>query len=337
MRIEILAPLVTQLPINFIILIPCQLWYGITMLPDISYLILNYNPDGEAVARDVLAATLKSFYERKSRNLRAEVFLFDQGSPDFHRTWLLERQKQYGFSSIFLNRNIGISRALNLFVRTCKSPVIGLITSDVLITTGMDEDLYEIVQIPEVYQATPYADKSDVEYQIWQPGKEYGSDHLDYRVLKRDKGSLLRHFLKGRNQRYLRYIGAEFNVMFWRREVFDRVGYFDEYWKAAYENNDFSLRCFLAGGCTALSLGSFVWHYHKVTEKNRSREKTYVGYVENWREEMKGHWDEKWTNLHNYIDLYKPLGDKTITDFPVLYDRFKNNIYLPFDQPIEYD
>jgi hypothetical protein len=52
---------------------------------------------------------------------------------------------------------------------------------------------------------------------------------------------------------------------------------------------------------------------------------------------MKGHWDEKWTNLHNYIDLYKPLGDKTITDFPVLYDRFKNNIYLPFDQPIEYD
>jgi len=307
------------------------------MLPDVSYLILNYNPAGEAVARDVLAATLAAFYERKSKNLHAEVFLCDQGSPDFHRAWLLERQKQYGFSSLLLNRNIGISRALNLFIRICKSPVVALITSDVLITTGMDEDLYEIVQIPEVYQATPYTDKSDVDYQIWRPEREYGGDNLDFESLKRVKDSLLRRFLGGRERRYLRYIGAEFNVMFWRRSIFEKVGYFDESWKAAYENNDFSLRCFLAGGCTALSLGSFVWHYHKVTEKNQSREQTYLGYVDNWREEMKRLWDEKWPKLRDYVDIYKPLGNKTITDFPDLRARFQDNIYLPFEQPIEYD
>mgnify|MGYP001335429109 CR=1 FL=1 len=307
------------------------------MLPDVSYLILNYNPAGEAVARDVLAATLAAFYERKSKNLHAEVFLCDQGSPDFHRAWLLERQKQYGFSSLLLNRNIGISRALNLFIRICKSPVVALITSDVLITTGMDEDLYEIVQIPEVYQATPYTDKSDVDYQIWRPASEYGGDNLDFAALKREKNSLFRRFLGGREPRYLRYIGVEFNVMFWRRSIFAQVGYFDESWKAAYENNDFSLRCFLAGGCTALSLGSFVWHYHKVTEKNQSREQAYLGYVDDWREEMKRRWDEKWPNLGKYIDIYKPLGRKTIADFPELRARFQENVYLPFEQPIEYD
>ena len=197
------------------------------MLPDISYLILNYNPAGESMARDVLADTLAAFYERKSRNLRAEVFLFDQGSPDFHQAWLLERQKQYGFSLILLNRNIGISRALNLFVRMCKSPVVALITSDVVITTGMDEDLYEIVQIPEVYQATPYTDKSDLEYQIWHPGGEYGADHPNLEGLKKARGSILRRFFGSAEQRYLRYIGTEFNVMFWRRSIFERVGYFD--------------------------------------------------------------------------------------------------------------
>lgn len=307
------------------------------MLPDISYLILNYNPAGESMARDVLADTLAAFYERKSRNLRAEVFLFDQGSPDFHQAWLLERQKQYGFSLILLNRNIGISRALNLFVRMCKSPVVALITSDVVITTGMDEDLYEIVQIPEVYQATPYTDKSDLEYQIWHPGGEYGADHPNLEGLKKARGSMLRRFFGSAEQRYLRYIGAEFNVMFWRRSIFERVGYFDESWKAAYENNDFSLRCFLAGGCTALSLGSFVWHFHKVTEKNRSREQTYEGYVDNWREEMKRRWDDKWTRIEDYIDIYKPLGKKTIADFPELSARFQGNIYLPFEQPIGYN
>jgi len=307
------------------------------MIPDISYLILNYNPNGEAVARDVLSATIKTFYERKSQNLRAEVFLLDQGSPGFHRAWLLECQEQFGFSSILLNRNIGISRALNLFVRMCKSPVIGLITSDVIITSGMDEDLYEIVQIPEVFQATPFTDKSDLDYQIWQPKKNYGEDHPDLNDLRKEKISFSQRLVGRNTQRYLRYIGAEFNVMFWRRSVFERVGYFDEFWKAAYENNDFSLRCFLAGGCTALSLGSFVWHYHKVTEKNKSREKTYVGYVDDWRMEMKRHWDQKWANLNEYINLYKPLGNKTIDDFPELYKRFSDNIYLPFEQAIEYD
>jgi len=306
------------------------------MIPDIVYLILNYNPDGEETAYEVLEKTIQAFYERKSAHLKGDVYLLDQCSPEQHRRRLLDLQTRYGFSALLLNRNLGISRAVNFVVRTSKAPVFALITSDVVVTSGMDEDLYEKVQIPEVYQATPFTDKSDVDYQIWQPHEPYGSDHLDLGELKNKEETLLGKILSRQRKGYLRYVGAEFNVMFWRREIFEKVGYFDERWKAAYENNDFSLRCFLAGGCTALSVDSFVWHYHKVTEKNASREQAYDHCPVDWRQEMRLIWDRKWPELDRYLNIYKPLGNKTIRDFPRFYERFRNNTYLSYDQEIDY-
>jgi len=306
------------------------------MIPDIVYLILNYNPEGEERAYEVLEQTIQAFYERKSGHLKGDVYLLDQGSPEQHRRRLLALQSRHGFSAILLNRNLGISRAVNLVVRTSKAPVFALITSDVVVTSGMDEDLYEKVQTPEVYQATPFTDKSDVDYQIWQPCEHYGSDHLDLAELKKKEETLLGKILSRQRKGYLRYVGAEFNVMFWRREIFEKVGYFDERWKAAYENNDFSLRCFLAGGCTALSVDSFVWHYHKVTEKNASREQAYDHCRADWRQEMRLIWDRKWPEVDRYLNIYKPLGNKTIRDFPKFYERFKDNIYLSYDQEIGY-
>jgi len=125
--------------------------------------------------------------------------------------------------------------------------------------------------------------------------------------------------------------------MFWRRSIFDKIGFFDEKWKACYENNDFSLRCFLGGGCTALSYNSFVWHYHKVTEKNKSRETCYDGYIDDaWQSKIKKLWDNKWPNINSYIDMYKPLKDKDIGDYSIMYEKFNHNIYLPYEQDIDY-
>lgn len=302
------------------------------MIPDISYLILNYNPEGELHAQEILNQTIDTFYSRKSKNLTCDVFLLDQGSTTTHRKWILEKQNQYEFSTILLNRNIGISKAINFFVRTCKSPVVGLITSDVIITSGMDEDLYNKVQIQEVYQAAPFADKSDIDYQVWQPKEDFGSDNVNLSDLRKKGQTFLERVFNKEHNDYLRCLGIEFNVMFWRRSIFDKVGYFDEKWKACFENNDFSLRCFLAGGCTALSYNSFVWHYHKITEKNKSREKCYDNYLDDWHNKIKKMWDDKWPQLNSYIDIYNPLKNKNISDFPAIYEKFKHNTYLPYEQ-----
>ncbi len=108
---------------------------------------------------------------------------------------------------ILLNQNIGISGAANFFVRTSKSPVVGLITSDVIITSGMDEDLYAKVQIPEIYQAMPFTDKSDLDYQTWQPIESFGSDHVDLTSLKNKSKSFLARFSNQDTGCYLRCVG----------------------------------------------------------------------------------------------------------------------------------
>ena len=307
------------------------------MIPDISYLILNFNPDGEKNAAEILEATIDTFYQRKSKHLKCDVFLLDQGSVQSHQKWILEKQSQYQFSTILLNRNIGISGAINMFARVSKSPVMGLITSDVLITSGMDEDLFNKVQIEEIYQATPFTDKSDLDYQTWRPNESFGADHVDLTQLRKQKKSLLDNLLDRQAKTYLRVLAAELNVMFWRREIFEKVGYFDERWKACYENNDFSLRCFLAGGCMAVSMDSFVWHYHKVTEKSKARDKSYKGYIENcWPQEIRRLWDEKWPALDSYIKIYDPLKNKTISNYPKLLKKFAHNIHLPYEQTKTY-
>lgn len=308
------------------------------MIPDISYLILNYNPEGHPDATQVLEATIDTFYARRSKKLSCDVVLMDQGSVPSHQRWLKEKRDQYSFSLVLLNHNIGISGAINRFVRTSKSPVIGLITSDVLITSGMDEDLFSKAQIDEVFQVTPFTDKSDLDYQVWRPAESFGSDHLDLSALKKEKASLGDRLLGRSVKPYLRVLASELNVMFWRREIFDKIGFFDERWKACYENNDFSLRCFLAGGCTAVSLESFVWHYHKMTEKSQARDKCYEGYIDkNWPQEIRRLWDEKWPQLDSSIKMYDPLKNKTIDDYPKLYKKFSHNIHLPGEQNRTYD
>ena len=201
----------------------------------------------------------------------------------------------------------------------------------------MDEDLFNKVQIEEIYQATPFTDKSDLDYQTWRPNESFGADHVDLTQLRKQKKSLLDNLLDRQAKTYLRVLAAELNVMFWRREIFEKVGYFDERWKACYENNDFSLRCFLAGGCMAVSMDSFVWHYHKVTEKSKARDKSYKGYIENcWPQEIRRLWDEKWPALDSYIKIYDPLKNKTISNYPKLLKKFAHNIHLPYEQTKTY-
>lgn len=303
------------------------------MIPDITYLILNYNPKGERVAQDVLNNTIDTFFSRKSQNISCEVFLLDQGTTPGHRRWIVDKQIEHGFSTILLEKNIGISGAINRVVRMSRSPVFALITSDVIVTKGMDEDLFEKVQVPEVFQVTPFTDKSDLDYQTWQPAEEFGVEHVDLDPLKKKSASLLNRIVSGGGSSYLRCVGSELNVMFWRRVIFtEEVGYFDERWKACYENIDYSLRCFLRGGCTAISRDSFVWHYHKMTHKNKSRELVYLS--SDWQKELRCLWDQKWPDINKFIDIYKPLKRKNINDFKGLQERYEMNVYLSYDKAI---
>jgi len=54
------------------------------------------------------------------------------------------------------------------------------------------------------------------------------------------------------------------------------------------------------------------------------------------KEPVKKLWDAKWPRLDAYIDMYKVLKNKRISDFPALYEQFRHNIHLPYEQDIGY-
>jgi hypothetical protein len=49
-----------------------------------------------------------------------------------------------------------------------------------------------------------------------------------------------------------------------------------------------------------------------------------------WPEEMRARWDKKWPQIDSYIDIYRPLKNKTIKHFRKLKERFGHNVYQPF-------
>jgi len=95
-----------------------------------------------------------------------------------------------------------------------------------LITSGMDEDLFNKVQIEEIYQATPFTDKSDVDYQKWLPKESFGSDHVNLTELRKQKTSFLDSLLGRQKKTYMKVLASELNVILWRREIFEKIGYF---------------------------------------------------------------------------------------------------------------
>ncbi len=289
------------------------------MRPEIGYIILDHNPLNDEQANDAFIKCVTSLYERKNPNIKTDIYLFDQSNNIEHEKLVYNLRSKCGFSVILMNRNLGISRALNYFARLNKAPIMGFITSDIIVITGFDIDLLDKLKDPEIFQIAPLVSKSELMWQSLLQDEKlilFGSDN----------------WVRPINGGLVRTIGSELNLLFIKMSTFDKIGYFDERWKVCYENNDFFLRGFMAGGCTAISYDSFIWHYHQMGMKSGARDHSYDDYID-IKHQL---WQEKWSDVMSFIDLYAPLGSKTIRDFPLLLDKYRHNIYLDYNQEMFY-
>lgn len=67
-----------------------------------------------------------------------------------------------------------------------------------------------------------------------------------------------------------------------------------------------------------------------MTEKSKARDHVYRN--QDWQQRITGEWNRKWCQVNREIDIYKLLRGKTINDFDELYEKYKKNIYLGYDQ-----
>jgi GT2 family glycosyltransferase len=244
--------------------------------------------------------------QNRSSYFKSEVYLIDQNSqPDMTESLA----KRYGFHAIALRSNVGISRGINLLASMARGNYISLVTSDTIFPNHLDIKMIDVLQKnSDIYQVCPASYKTDIPYQKYTATKN----------------------------ELTRCIAQELTIQFWPRTTFERIGFFEEKFKAKYENLDFALRCFIDGGYAAIDHTSVCEHIHNMTTKNGSIDQAYDGYIERSKVDntLRKIWDTKWPGL-NWNMLYDPnaLDDNQKRNLQHFYSK---NIFLDYIQDVGY-
>jgi GT2 family glycosyltransferase len=283
---------------------------------DITYGILNYNPANNETAIVAYAEAIESLAVNRNPKFKSEVYLIDQASQPSLTESLA---RKYKFNAILLNRNVGISRGINILINASRGSYVSLVTSDTVFTNNLDTILIaQLNKNPELMQICPKSNMSSIKEQVHTPKESFGQ----YNVTMSDNG-------------YIDCMSQELTIQFWPRSTFNKIGYFDERWKACYENLDFALRIGLSGGRVGISQEAFCWHHHNMTTKNCSISNAYDGYLH--MPEGIDHsvlsrmFDKKWPGLRNKV--YSRAEDLS-TETKSCY---MNKIYMPYIQDVNYE
>jgi len=279
---------------------------------DITYGILHYNPSGDHDAEKAYIEAVKSLYHNRSSCFKSEIYLIDQASQP-HLTHELSRT--YDFNCLMLGDNVGISRGINLLANIARGEYVSLVTSDVTFTLGLDTTLVSALRAdPKIYQICPTSDNSSLDHQRAPAARE--------------DGILLENLCQ------------ELTIQFWPRFVFEKIGYFDERWKACYENLDFALRAFLEGGKVVIDQRAWCHHAHNMCVKSGARNHTYDGYInmpDGFNQEiLTMMWNNKWPNIGKYINLYETFTKDMSQTRVAAFFEYSNNVYLPYVQEVGY-
>jgi len=301
------------------------------MIPDITYFILDYNPDHFPEEATWLKDCVLSIIYNTNPSISKTIYLLSQGAGKEHEKYLVELSRFFSINLICMRDNVGVSRGINYCVNMSRSPVVALVTSDTILTKGTDSDLYSrIIANDNVCQAIPLSQKSDIPYQQHGISEVYGDP-----------------IIKSPGKQDISCVAFELTINFWNRLLFsETVGFFDERWRACYENLDFGLRSFMSGGENIISGNSAIWHRHSTCYKNGLLKRAYHDYLEDYVDQSEPYevyhqvlgqlWQEKWPSLHDVIDIYKPLGVDKEDIRKALIDNFEHNLQLSYYQDVRY-
>jgi len=240
------------------------------MIPDITYFILDYNPRCDEKASEYLSACMDSLFIGRNLSISSEVYVIDQGNGiSDYRNNLANEAAGYGFNFISLDSNVGIAGGINFAARLSRSPHLCMVTSDTTFTPDLDTVLLgELEAHSDIHQITPAVDRGDVPYQV----QGYTEDTEP-----------------------IRCISQELTIQCWKRQVFDKIGYWDERWIACYESLDYPLRLFLAGLSAAITHKAVCHHEHNTTLHNGSLADAYGGNFDHGP--LRQLWNQKWPGL----------------------------------------
>ncbi|MDN5942375.1 MAG: glycosyltransferase family 2 protein [Nitrospira sp.] len=208
-----------------------------------------------------------------------ELILVDNCSTDGTRGFLKDVK-----ATVIVNAtNLGCAKAWNQGVRAATGQVIGILNNDIIVTPGWLEGLLSYMQHCDHGVVCPSAREGRLNYDLDAYAKDFTS----------------RCATATRSELY----GA---CMVIRREVFDRIGLFDEgFCYGGCEDIDFLWRTEQAGFTAGMTGSVLIHHFSMVTRDTIKRTETaaYIDqnaayFARKWKRTVRGNWlQRRWGNV----------------------------------------
>jgi GT2 family glycosyltransferase len=231
---------------------------------DVAVVIVNF--DGERLLRDCLAAL------RAQTLAPVEVLVADNGSRD--GSLALLRSEHPGVEVLELGHNFGFAGGANRGVAATSAPWVCVLNSD---ATPEPDWLATLTAAPRDRRTWALGSVlvSAATGRIESAGDQYAPEGYAYKLL-RDRP------LSELPDEPYRVFAAPGAAPVFRRDVFDRLGGYEERFFLYYEDVDLAFRAVLAGYHALLVPGARVVHQLGATTRSLARARFYVARNSVW-------------------------------------------------------
>jgi GT2 family glycosyltransferase len=232
---------------------------------DVAVVIVNYN--GESLLPDCLAALRAQTLEP------AEILVADNGSRDGSLALLRERHPHV--ATLELGRNLGFAGGANRGVAATSARWVCVLNSDAEPAPDWLERLLAAPRDERLTWALGSVLVSAATGRIESAGDQYDPQGFAYKLL-RDRP------LSELPPDPYRVFAAPGAAPVFRRDVFERLGGYEERFFLYYEDVDLAFRAVLAGYHALLVPGAHVVHRLGATTRSHARARFYVARNSAW-------------------------------------------------------